>query len=226
MLATAIDSTTATVALDEVLQVVFPPEGLVRLVDASGSDRFFRRGAAGAWTSLAGERTVGLGEFISRYATAHVRFSPTAWRAPSRHSPIAGVACVWTALTCQREARARLTGAGWFPNVLLNEGDRLTAFWALEHPLANPAHAQWLLRRLAERLGGDRDLADPTAALIRVPGTSSDGIPPSPPVTVERFSRERRYTVAEIERMLRARRSGFAGQRKPLRTPCESGSPA
>lgn len=220
MLKMTTDLTTEPIGLEAVLKAVFPPEGLLRLVDASGGDRFFRRaGATGAWTSLTRAGTVGLSEFIARHATAHVRFSPTAWRAPSRHSPIAGVTCVWTAMTCRLETtphqpsprmlpdelehiRARLTGAGWFPSVLLNDGDRLTALWALEHPLTNPAHVQWLLHRLAERLGGDRDLADPTTALIRVPGMSTDGLSPSPPVTVERFSRERRYTVAEIERMI------------------------
>lgn len=230
MMETATTTIRAMITLDEVLQAVFPPEGLLRLVGGSGGDRFFRRSATGAWTASARERTVRLDEFIAARRKTNVKFSPVAWRAPGTPSPIAGVACVWAGITDRLavakqpnepglrvlsgaidRARTRLIGAGWFPSVLINEGDRLTAFWALERPLTNPAHLQWLLRRLATRLDGDRDLADPATALVRVPGSELHGLDPSPTVTVERCSGEQRYTVAEIERLIERASAGRPG---------------
>lgn len=82
----ATKTTAATVTFREMLQVVFPPTGLLRLVADNGNDAFYRR-VDGQWFLLGQERA-GLDAFIVAHGTANVAFSPVAWRAAAISSPV------------------------------------------------------------------------------------------------------------------------------------------
>jgi hypothetical protein len=213
--------TITRIAFEELLATVFPSTGLVRLVGANGNDAFYRRHADGRWLFLGPERA-GLDDFIAAQGTANVAFSPMAWLAPAIPSPTAASVSLWAGiryrlraqqpheprpgvLDGERErARARLTGIER-PSVLIDEGDQMVAFWRLTEPLTDPAYVRSLLERLARRVGGDRELADPTAALVAVPGTRNDNVYPARLVTIEApelgdamSATPRRWTPAEI----------------------------
>jgi hypothetical protein len=219
---TAITNTTpAAIALEDLLGVIFPPTGLLRLVAANGNDAYYRRHADSQWLVLGQERA-GLDAFITA-SGANVTFSPVAWRAPAIPSPMAACVCLWAGiryglkaqqpheprsrvLEGERErAEARLTGIDR-PSVLIDEGDRMVAFWKLAEPVTDPSHLRPLLERLARHVGGDRELADPTAALVAVPGTRNDNVYPARVVTTTAqatgdslSATPRRWTLGEIE---------------------------
>jgi hypothetical protein len=195
-----VPTTTLEITFEDLLATVFPTTGLLRLVAANGNDSFYRRHADRQWLVLGPERA-GLNDFIIA-SGANVTFSPVAWRAPAIHSPMAACECLWAGiryglksqqpheprprvLDGERErAVVRLAGIER-PSVLIDEGDRMVAFWRLTEPVTDPAHVRSLLEKLARHVGGDRELADPMAALVAIPGTRNDNIYPSRMVTLD-----------------------------------------
>jgi hypothetical protein len=218
---TITNTTPAAIALDDLLAVIFPPTGLLRLVGANGNDAFHRR-IGGHWLLLGQERA-SLDAFISAQGAANVAFSPIAWLAPTVPSPITAPTCLWAGIryACRSQqpheprprvvdgerdrVRAQLAGLE-SPSVLIDEGDRMVAFWRLAEPPTEPSHLRPLLERLARHVGGDRDLADPLAALVTIPGTRNDNVYPARVVTVDAsvtgdtlHGTPRRWTLGEIE---------------------------
>ena len=121
-------------------------------------------------------------------------------KAQQPHGPRPGV------LDGERErARDRLARRE-SPSVLIDEGDRLVAVSRLMTPLTAPAQLQSLVERLARHVEGDRELTDPTAALIAIPGTRNENVHPARVVTIDapvlgEGSRvaPRSWTLGEIE---------------------------
>jgi hypothetical protein len=213
--------TITRITFEALLATVLPPAGLLRLVAANGNDAYYRRHADGQWLVL-GQKREGLDAFITA-SGANVTFSPVAWRAPAIHSPMAACVCLWAGiryrlkaqqpheprsrvLEGERErAEARLAGIER-PSVLIDEGHRMVAFWRLPEPVTDPAQVRSLLERLGRHVGGDRELADPTTALVGIPGTRNDNIYPSSVVTITApatgdslSATPRRWTLGEIE---------------------------
>src|SRR5437879_1097112 len=98
MIETTTNSEGATIAFEQMLQAVFPAEGLLRLVGANGGDAFFRRRGGGSWAALCQERDAKLDDSIASHGAADVFFSPVSWAAPVHPSPLAACACLWASL--------------------------------------------------------------------------------------------------------------------------------
>lgn len=211
-----------SVSVEEVLNALFSASGgVVRLVAGSEEEDFFRRVQAG-WISV---RQYGAGERPERLAAhawpgrADVCFSPWPWASPAIGSAPLPAAALWVRLpfrvrapephhpapgvdpASEAEARARLGALPVAPSFTIHEGDALALFWLLASPL-DPDRARRLLRRLAQAAGGDPALADPRAALLRVPNTRNEAIYPSRLVTVEGWQPERRYGLEDLERVI------------------------
>lgn len=90
------------------------------------------------------------------------------------------------------------------PSRLHGSGRGLHAFWQLTAPVILPDgmdQVETLLRKLTDRLGGDRSVAH-CAALLRVPGTHNSKNGQWLPVRILKEGIER-YTIADIDAWLR-----------------------
>jgi hypothetical protein len=111
-------------------------------------------------------------------------------------------------VTPEDVARDRLARFALAPSIVIHSGGGLHGYWLLLASLALPADgpkAKVLLRRLAHALTADLAAAEP-ARVLRVPGTLNQKPDYRTPrtVAVEHLDADRRYDVAEFERVLPA----------------------
>lgn len=103
------------------------------------------------------------------------------------------------------EALVVLNGFELPPSYLVASGGGIQAYWLLAQPLdaapATVAHAEALMLRLYQRLGG-LDKVQDVSRIMRVPGTRNQKYPEKPLVTLELAAPERRYTLDQFEQVL------------------------
>jgi hypothetical protein len=102
---TTVTSTTIPpTTLETLLEIVFPPTGLLRLVSANSNDAFFRRHTGGAWHGLE-HQWPSPDDFITAHGRTNVGFSPVGWLAPANLSPMAACACAWAGVRYRLKAQ-------------------------------------------------------------------------------------------------------------------------
>ena len=205
--------TQTQVTLEELLTTLVPPSngGYLKLV-CDESERYFMP-VGGRWGGLPGERD-GVDSFII-VNPADSFFSPCAWARPVTPSPMTSCSVLWASRTLalggqqRSEPRSRLLDGeteravesftrspshGWPPTVIIDEGARVSAVWKLEHAITE-GHLRAALLALAAAYGGDRAQADPSEALIAIPGSRCTAIYPAREARVVLFQPKHTYPV-------------------------------
>ncbi len=121
-------------------------------------------------------------------------------RAARRSGPAPGEPRPRLEVASEEPARTRLRQLAVPPHIVIHEVDKLVALWRLHEPV-DVYRGERLLQWLAQRLGGDRELVNPTTALIALPGQLSDRVYPAPTVAPGVWSEEV-VGVEMIERWL------------------------
>lgn len=174
----------------DMLKLLFGPEALVRL-QADNAEGWFRF-EAGTYR-FPGSPAQTLDNFIIAASNQDVRVSPLAFRSLSSGGPVMPVTHLWCSIPiltlppsihqprppldlAERDAvLARVTGFKPGPNIFINAGDSIVAFWKLSQGLSvddiKLVQARW---RLASVLEGDLEVAASdgrTRPTFPVPGT-------------------------------------------------------
>ena len=87
------------------------------------------------------------------------------------------------------------------PSAVVESGGGLHLYWFLKNPLdpqVEGKRVEVVLRRLAERLGGDRNACD-VSRVLRLPGTQNFKYTPSRECRVRELYADRRYDFIELE---------------------------
>lgn len=217
--------TTTTLDREPLLTALFGepgPHAYLRLSGANGAEwyRFLR----GGWKQLGQFRQgaePGPERLIALANNREVTFSPALTTHPVWSAPLHSLTFLWCVRTLPQaatvrgelaprldaatvaEVRERFATAPVPPSIVLHEGTRLSALWALTAAL-NVQRAAARLARLAQRPGADRDAAatDPEKVELALPGTVCHGVFPSFTITAEATEPLRRVSIEDLERWL------------------------
>lgn len=104
------------------------------------------------------------------------------------------------------ELWTKINGFALQPSAIIHSGGGLHVYWLLAEPIdlqsaLGIARAYQWLGDIVHRLGGEPESAEP-ARVLRIPDTANQKYPHTPSVTLLSFRADRRYTLADVIKVL------------------------